>query len=118
MKQMLTKVCAALSAVAVASAAEFTPADHLWYMQPAVVPNTALPWTVRPHVTGNIPGKKNKDTWESQTLPVGNGRIGGTVYGGDRLDCVVLNEVSLWSGGPNEPKNGEGYVYGPLANEK
>ena len=118
MKQMLTKVCAALSAVAVASAAEFTPADHLWYMQPAVVPNTALPWTVQPHVTGNIPGKNNKDTWESQTLPVGNGRIGGTVYGGDRLDCVVLNEVSLWSGGPNEPKNGEGYAYGPLANEK
>ncbi len=104
-----------LCAAAVVSAAEFTATDHLWYKQPAVVPDTPLPWTVRPHATGNMPGKKNKDTWESQTLPVGNGRIGGTVYGGDRLDCVVLNEVSLWSGGPNEPRNGEGYVYGPRA---
>ncbi len=95
--------------------AELSSSDHLWYKQPAEITATPLPWTAVPHVTGNLPGKKNKDTWESQTLPVGNGRIGGTIYGGDRLDCVVLNEVSLWSGGLNSPFNGTKYVYGPKA---
>ncbi len=115
MKRLL--IYAGLSWAAVASAGEFTASDHLWYKQPAGVPNTALPWTVTPHVTGNLPSKKNKDTWESQTLPIGNGRMGGTVYGGDRLDCVVLNEVSLWTGGANANKNGEGYKYGPKSGE-
>ena len=94
---------------------EYSTDHHLWYRQPAVVPATPLPWTAVPHLVNNLPGKQNKDTWESQTLPVGNGRIGGTVYGGDRLDCVVLNEVSLWSGGPNTPHNGASYKYGPKA---
>lgn len=98
-----------------ATAAEYSASDHLWYRQPAVVPAVALPWTVAPHSVKNISGKQNRDTWESQTLPVGNGRLGGTVYGGDRLDCVVLNEVSLWSGGLNSPGNGSGYQYGPKA---
>lgn len=98
-----------------ATAGEYSATDHLWYQQPAVLPSVALPWTVVPHTVNNIPGKNRKDTWESQTLPVGNGRIGGTVYGGDKLDCVVLNEVSLWSGGPNSPQNGAKYVYGPKA---
>ncbi len=111
----LTKIAltTVLAIASMAIASEFSSSDHLWYQQPAVLPNTALPWTVVPHATSNLPGKKNGDTWESQTLPVGNGRIGGTVYGGDRLDCVVLNEVSLWSGGLNSPYNGAGYNYGP-----
>ena len=62
-----------------ATAGEYSATDHLWYQQPAVLPSVALPWTVVPHTVNNIPGKNRKDTWESQTLPVGNGRIGGTV---------------------------------------
>lgn len=41
--------------------------------------------------------------------------MGGTIFGGDKLDRVNLNEVSLWSGGPNLPDNGKGYIYGPMA---
>ena len=94
---------------------EYSSSHHLWYQQPAEITATPLPWASVFQKTGNLPGKKNKDTWESQTLPVGNGRIGGTVYGGNRLDCVVLNEVSLWSGGINAPYNGARYSYGPKA---
>lgn len=115
MKYMLSGIGIMMSMAAGAMGGEFSASDHLWYRQPAVVPDTPLPWTVVPHKANNLAGKKNKDTWESQTLPVGNGRIGGTVYGGDRLDCVVLNEVSLWSGGLNTPHNGAGYSYGPTA---
>lgn len=48
--------------------------DRLWYRQPASV------WT--------------------EALPVGNGRIGGMVYGRVGDEVVSLNEATLWSGGP------------------
>ncbi len=112
-----TLACICLSCTALATAADYSPTDHLWYKQPAVLPNTVFPWAPQAHTHNNLPGKNNRDTWESQTLPVGNGRIGGTVYGGDRLDCVVLNEVSLWSGGANKPGNGSGYSYGPQSGQ-
>lgn len=88
-------------------------AEYLWYKQPAIVPAAQLPF----NTAANLPGKKTGDSWESQSLPVGNGRIGGTVFGGDRVDRVTLNEVSLWTGGPNKPHNGAGYSYGPTAGQ-
>lgn len=81
----------------------------LWYTQPAPVGAVSLPWA--PEGKGN----EGPKVWESRTLPVGNGRMGGTVYGGPKLDCVSLNEVSLWSGGPNLRDNGRNYSYGPMA---
>ena len=90
-----------------------TSQNYLWYKQPAVVRPAALPWAQGESQSGNLPGKDNKDPWESQTLPVGNGRVGGTVFGGDKRERINLNEVSLWSGGPNLPGNGSGYAYGP-----
>ena len=110
-----------LSAGITLAAEEPASAEVLWYKQPAVVDTPALPFG---HAT-NLPGKTptnpmqghRQDAWESQSLPVGNGRIGGTVFGGDKLDRVNLNEVSLWSGGPNKPRNGHNYVYGPEAGQ-
>lgn len=58
--------------------------DTLWYRQPA------------------------KD-W-NEALPIGNGRLGGMVYGGVNREWVQLNEDSLWSGAsidfykPNGPE--------------
>ena len=40
--------------------------------------------------------------WESQALPIGNGYIGGMVFGGVDQEHIQLNEKSLWSGGPGE----------------
>jgi alpha-L-fucosidase 2 len=34
----------------------------------------------------------------SQSLPLGNGRIGAMVFGGPGQERIVLNEISLWSG--------------------
>ena len=87
--------------------------NYLWYKQPAVVQPAALPWAQGESQSGNLPGKNNADPWESQSLPVGNGRVGGTIFGGDKRERINLNEVSLWSGGPNLPGNGSGYAYGP-----
>ncbi len=41
--------------------------------------------------------------WESQALPIGNGYVGGMVFGGVSEERVQLNEKTLWSGGPGEP---------------
>ncbi len=36
-----------------------------------------------------------------EALPIGNGRLGGMVYGGTQNDEVQLNEDTFWSGGPH-----------------
>ena len=52
---------------------------ELWYREPAPVP------------TG----------WTS-ALPVGNGRLGGMVFGGTVLERIQLNEDTVWAGPPVE----------------
>ncbi|MCB1126682.1 MAG: glycoside hydrolase N-terminal domain-containing protein, partial [Verrucomicrobiae bacterium] len=42
--------------------------------------------------------------WERETLPLGNGRLGATVFGGVERERITVNEQSLWSGWP-EPGN-------------
>jgi alpha-L-fucosidase 2 len=43
----------------------------------------------------------------TQALPVGNGRFGAMVFGGIDSDRLQLNEVSLWSGSPQDADNPE-----------
>jgi alpha-L-fucosidase 2 len=47
-----------------------------------------------------------------EALPVGNGRLGGMVYGGTQIDQIQLNEDSFWSGGPhnNNSTTSAGYL--------
>ncbi len=40
--------------------------------------------------------------WESQCLPIGNGDLGASMFGGVRHERIVLNEKTLWAGGPCE----------------
>lgn len=45
----------------------------------------------------------------ADALPVGNGRIGGMVYGYPRVERIALNEDTLWSGFPrNRTSAGKG----------
>ena len=39
--------------------------------------------------------------WESRSLPIGNGSIGGNILGSIAAERITLNEKSLWMGGPN-----------------
>ncbi len=45
----------------------------------------------------------------SQSLPLGNGRLGAMVFGGVERERVVLNEISLWSGAPEDADRPEAY---------
>ncbi|WP_115991873.1 glycoside hydrolase family 95 protein [Cohnella lupini] len=42
--------------------------------------------------------------WE-EALPIGNGRLGGMVFGDPRRERVALNEDSMWYGGPRDRNN-------------
>ena len=127
-------LCMTLTCLGTLAQAAHPASDCLWYKQPAVVNDTFVPWAEGKTPCGNLGGGGQDmlsaseaycadnslkqtaiDPWESQTLPVGNGRMGGTHFGGDHRDRINLNEVSLWTGGANEPKNGAGYEYGPKA---
>lgn len=37
-----------------------------------------------------------------QATPVGNGRLGAMIYGGTNVETIALNEITLWSGQPDE----------------
>jgi len=48
-------------------------------------------------------------TWETQALPIGNGALGGMVFGGVATETVQFNEKTLWTGGPG---SAQGYNFG------
>ena len=38
----------------------------------------------------------------TESIPIGNGRLGAMLFGKTDVDRIVLNEISLWSGGTQE----------------
>jgi alpha-L-fucosidase 2 len=46
------------------------------------------------------------DKWE-EALPLGNGRLGGMVFGGMNKERIQLNEDTLWAGVPRDNNNYE-----------
>jgi alpha-L-fucosidase 2 len=40
--------------------------------------------------------------WMTEALPIGNGRIGGMIFGGVETEHVQFNEDSLWTGDEND----------------
>ncbi|KAL2823953.1 glycosyl hydrolase family 65, N-terminal domain-containing protein [Aspergillus pseudoustus] len=60
---------------AAAAAGALDPSRYLWYAEPA--PPT---------------------DWENGALPIGNGRLAGTIYGGAPNEVITVNENTIWSG--------------------
>lgn len=51
---------------------------------------------------------KPAQTWE-ETIPLGNGRLGMMPDGGITTEKIVLNDITLWSGAPQDANNYEAY---------
>lgn len=69
----------------VEGASSFSP-EHpmtLWYDEPATTTGVA-------------------NQWMEYSLPIGNGELGGSLFGGLRKDEIQFNEKTLWMGGPND----------------
>lgn len=41
----------------------------------------------------------------NEALPIGNGRLGGMIFGGVEFEQIQLNEDSVWYGGPRDRNN-------------
>ncbi len=59
----------------------------------------------------DAPAPPTGPEWESQGLPIGNGRLGAMVGGGGAVETLQFNESTLWTGGPGSP----GYDFGNWA---
>jgi len=81
MKKLIYTVIISLSALSTGFAQN--KAFKLWYDKPA-------------------------SRWE-ETLPLGNGRLGMMPDGGVNNEQVVLNDITLWSGAPQDANNYEAY---------
>ena len=51
-------------------------------------------------------------TW-TQALPIGNGTMGGMVYGTPAAERIQLNEETIWAGQPNQVLNADAREYLP-----
>jgi alpha-L-fucosidase 2 len=49
----------------------------------------------------------------NEAIPIGNGSLGGMVYGGIKSDTMKINEETLWSGEPRDLQNYEGIKHLP-----
>ncbi|KAL4927233.1 glycoside hydrolase family 95 protein [Aspergillus undulatus] len=54
---------------------KFDASRHLWYTAPA-----------------------NPTNWEEGVLPIGNGQVAATIYGGLQDETLTINENSIWNG--------------------
>ena len=68
----------------------------------APAPGLTPSWEKLPEGSG--PDRRTAE-WEDLTLPIGNGSVGATFYGGVATERAVINEKSLWHGGPRSDKN-------------
>lgn len=62
----------------------------------------------KPEFAGNSAENPDSD-WESRSLPVGNGSIGGNILGSVEAERITFNEKTLWRGGPNTAKGAAYY---------
>lgn len=45
------------------------------------------------------------------SAPLGNGRLGAMVFGNPDRERIVLNEISMWSGGVEDPNKKDAHLY-------
>lgn len=48
----------------------------------------------------------DRNQWDEYSLPIGNGELGASVFGGVDVDEIIINEKTLWSG---TSKDNNGY---------
>ncbi len=101
--------------------ASTAPAPAAAGKAPAV--NAALDTEFKGQFLGEAaPPKESLALWYRQparrwveALALGNGRLGGMVFGGIERERLQLNEDTLWAGGPYDPNNPEALAALPEA---
>lgn len=79
-------------------------------LSPVILIGTILTGTLffSPNASAAEPGNRvlfytsPAENWEQEALPIGNGWMGASLFGGIENERIVLNEKTLWEGGPGE----------------
>ena len=74
---------------------DYTRGLAIWFDTPNNLDGQAI-W-LRSSGSGYNPDK----SWESRSLPIGNGSLGANIMGSVAAERITLNEKTLWKGGPN-----------------
>ena len=91
-----------------ANAAEGNPL-RLWYDEPSSQGTNIL------SAGSGYSDWDGSNTWQQQTLPIGNGDMGANVYGEILSEHLTFNEKTLWTGGPSSSR--PDYMGGNLENK-
>lgn len=76
---------------------DYTRGNALWFDAPNSSTSGVNIWNTNDFSTSS----SNPDQiWEQKSFPIGNGSFGGNVLGSISRERVVLNEKTLWKGGP------------------
>ncbi|PXY27585.1 glycosyl hydrolase family 95 catalytic domain-containing protein [Prauserella muralis] len=103
---------ALIASLSLAALAVGLPALHTASAAESDAPATAPPST-SPGMT--LWYDRPATDWESQSLPIGNGALGASAFGGVDTELLQFNEKTLWTGGPG---SAQGYDFGNWASPR
>ncbi len=83
-----------------------------WFFAPALLIAASVCFGAEASLTPRYWFDRPAAIWE-ESIPLGNGRVGMMPWGGVRSERIVLNEISLWSGGPQMADNPDALQYLP-----
>lgn len=117
MRRIKTFAVAALLALTAEAQTNYTQGLSVWFDKPTTLNGRQVWYGGRPDLWKGKDkpewageGAQNPDQeWESKSLPIGNGSIGGNILGSIEAERITLNEKTLWRGGPNTEKGAEYY---------
>ncbi|MEE1492278.1 MAG: glycoside hydrolase N-terminal domain-containing protein [Massilioclostridium sp.] len=100
---MKKKILATILAAAMLMSAMGTSvsAFEIGNSQPAAMSSVRNTNPLRLWYTSPAPVNTDKNQWQSTVLPLGNGYMGGMVFGGIAKERVHFNEKTMWTGGPS-----------------
>ncbi|MCM1110419.1 MAG: glycoside hydrolase family 95 protein [Clostridium sp.] len=76
---------------------DYTDGHAIWFDTPTSSTQGAALWK---KTGANVPYDNPDKEWEQLSLPIGNGSFGANILGSVARERIVLNEKTLWTGGP------------------
>lgn len=99
MRKLCTYLCGILLTIPLqATNIDYTQGLAIWFNTPNDLSGQAV-WT----------GNTLDSSWETKSLPIGNGSLGANIMGSVSAERITLNEKTLWEGGPNTSKGADYY---------
>ena len=83
--------------ITVSDIIDYTAGNALWFDTPNSSTTGAAIWNSNDFSTSS---SNPDEIWERKSFPIGNGSFGGNVLGSINRERIVLNEKTLWKGGP------------------